>query len=159
MVNLNLSSIRVMVIDDHQTMRKILRQLLGVVGIKDIMEAKHGEEALALVKDPQITDPDVILCDLHMDQMDGMEFCNKMRRTDGISDPAIPILMLTGDEDPMLHEVGRHGLGETFLRSVECVLPLDADGIFHVASHDVPISRRQSSVGPSLGGVECNGFF
>jgi CheY-like chemotaxis protein len=101
------SSIRVLVIDDHQTMRKILRQLLGVVGIKDIMEAKHGEEALALVQDPQITDPDVILCDLHMDQMDGMEFCNKVRRTDAIRDRAIPILMLTGDDDPMLHEVSR----------------------------------------------------
>ena len=78
-----------------------------MVGIKDIMEAKHGEEVLALVQDPQITGPDIILCDLHMDQMDGMEFCNKVRRTDGIRERAIPILMLTGDDDPMLHEVSR----------------------------------------------------
>ena len=103
----NAASIRVLVIDDHQTMRKILRQLLGIVGIDDVIEASHGEEVLTLVSNPQVGDPDVIICDLHMDRMDGMEFCNKMRRTDGLRERAIPILMLTGDEDDMLHEVSR----------------------------------------------------
>ena len=107
MATRNGASIRVMVVDDHQTMRKILRQLLGVVGISDIIEASHGEEALAMVKNPHVGDPDVIICDLYMDKMDGMEFCNQMRRTDGIRERAIPILMLTGDDDPMLHEVSR----------------------------------------------------
>ncbi len=101
------ASIRVLVVDDHQTMRKILRQLLGVVGISDILEASNGEEALAIVSDHLVVDPDVIICDLHMDRMDGMEFCNKMRRSDDSRRRIIPILMLTGDGDEMLHEVSR----------------------------------------------------
>ena len=101
------ASIRVLVVDDHQTMRMILRQLLGVVGISDILEAANGEEALAIVSDHLVDDPDVIICDLHMDRMDGMEFCNKVRRSDDIRGRAIPILMLTGDSDEMLHEVSR----------------------------------------------------
>ena len=101
------ASIRVLVVDDHQTMRMILRQLLGVVGISDILEAANGEEALAIVSDHLVDDPDVIICDLHMDRMDGMEFCNKVRRSEDIRGRAIPILMLTGDSDEMLHEVSR----------------------------------------------------
>ena len=101
------ASIRVLVIDDQQTMRKILRQLLGVVGITNILEASNGEEALKIVSDHNVDDPDVIICDLHMDHMDGMEFCNKVRRSDHIRNRAIPILMLTGDSDEMLHEVSR----------------------------------------------------
>lgn len=107
MASQDTASIRVLVIDDHQTMRKILRQLLGVVGISDVLEASHGEEALAIVGDPLVGDPDVIICDLHMDRMDGMEFCNKMRRSDDSRHRIIPILMLTGDSDEMLHEVSR----------------------------------------------------
>ena len=107
MASPNTASIRVLVIDDHQTMRKILRQLLGVVGISDVVEASNGEEALSIVGNPQVVDPDVIICDLHMDRMDGMEFCNKVRRSDDIRGRAIPILMLTGDSDELLHEVSR----------------------------------------------------
>lgn len=99
------SVIRVLVIDDHKTMRSIVRQLLGQVGISDIDEAENGEEALELLRNPARADPDVIICDLHMDKMDGVEFCNCVRRDDSIRGRAIPILILTGDKDELLHEV------------------------------------------------------
>ena len=77
-------SIRVLVVDDHRSMRSIVRQLLGTVGISDVVEAENGEKAFSMVLDPQFADPDVIICDLHMDTMDGMEFCNNVRRRDDI---------------------------------------------------------------------------
>ncbi len=101
------SVIRVLVVDDHKTMRSIIRQLLGQVGISDIDEAENGEEALKLLLNPSRPDPDVIICDLHMDKMDGVEFCNRVRRDDSIRGRAIPILILTGDKDELLHEVTR----------------------------------------------------
>ncbi|MCH7887748.1 MAG: response regulator [Proteobacteria bacterium] len=72
-------SIRVLVIDDQRTMRDIIRHLLGQVGIHDIEEAENGEEAVDLICRPGFVQPDIIICDLHMKKMDGMEFCNKMR--------------------------------------------------------------------------------
>ena len=101
------ASLRVLVVDDHKTMRAIIRQLLGRVGISNVSEAEHGEQALAMVRSPTADIPDVIICDLHMKTMDGMEFCNRLRRSDDARHRAIPILILTGDEDEMLHAVSR----------------------------------------------------
>ncbi|MCH7944387.1 MAG: response regulator [Proteobacteria bacterium] len=88
-------------------MRAIIRQLLGRVGISNVSEAEHGEQALAMVRSPTADIPDVIICDLHMQTMDGMEFCNQLRRSEDARHRAIPILILTGDEDEMLHAVSR----------------------------------------------------
>lgn len=103
----DVTSIHVLVIDDHRTMRAIIRQLLGRVGISKISEAEHGEQGLALVRNPSTETPDVIICDLHMKTMDGLEFCNILRRSDNDRHRGIPILILTGDQDKMLHSVGR----------------------------------------------------
>lgn len=45
-------SIRVLVVDDQRTMRSIIRQLLGSVGINRVSEAENGEQALALMRAP-----------------------------------------------------------------------------------------------------------
>ncbi len=96
--------IRVLVIDDQRAMRSIVRQLLSQIGIHDIQEARNGEEALKIINQPNEEDPDVIICDLHMDKMDGLEFCNQVRRD---KEHVIPIIILTGDSDEFLHEVSR----------------------------------------------------
>ena len=101
------ASLRILVIDDHKTMRLIIRQLPGRVGISNISEAEHGEQTLAMLRAPRANIPDVIICNLHMKIMDGMEFCNQLRRSEDARHRAIPILILTGDEDEMLHAVSR----------------------------------------------------
>lgn len=107
MIETDEASIRVLVIDDQRTMRSIIRQLLGSVGINNVAEAENGEQALLLVTAPMAETPDVIICDLHMNRMDGMEFCNQLRRSEDARHRGIPILILTGDEDEMLHAVSR----------------------------------------------------
>ncbi len=96
--------ISVLVIDDQRAMRSIVRQLLSQIGIDDIHEAQNGEEALKFLNQPSNEDPDVIICDLHMDKMDGLEFCNLVRRD---KEHDIPIIILTGDSDEFLHEVSK----------------------------------------------------
>ncbi len=91
-------AIRVLVVDDQSAMRSIIRQLLHQVGIDDVAEAENGEQALAALR---------INCDIHMDHMDGTEFCNRVRRDAAIRNRAIPILMLTGDRDRLVHEVAQ----------------------------------------------------
>ena len=98
------SPLHVLVIDDHRTMRKIIARCLREIGITADADAGNGAEALAWLAMPN-NDPDVIICDLHMDEMDGLEFCNLVRRGKGLRDPNIPILLLTGESDRMLLEV------------------------------------------------------
>ena len=96
--------ISVLVIDDQRAMRSIVRQLLSQIRIDDIHEARNGEEALEFLNQPSNEDPDIIICDLHMDKMDGLEFCNHVRRD---KEHDIPIIILTGDSDEFLHEVSK----------------------------------------------------
>ena len=98
------SDIGVLVIDDQRAMRSIVRQLLSQIGIHDIQEARNGEEALKFLNQPSNEDPDVIICDLYMDKMDGLEFCNQVRRA---KEHVIPIIIVTGESDEFVHEVAR----------------------------------------------------
>ena len=117
-------SIRVLVIDDQRTMRDIIRHLLGQVGIHDVEEAENGEEAVDLICRPGFVQPDIIICDLHMKKMDGMEFCNKMRLDKNILQPGIPIIILTGNHDTFMHEVTQQIGATTVL-----LKPVSADAL------------------------------
>jgi len=105
MANQALAAIRVLVIDDHTTMRKIIRRLLLQAGIINVDEAGDGQAALDHLRDPQKPKPDLILCDLHMDRMDGMEFCNTVRRDKFLHDRMPPIIVLTGEQESIALEV------------------------------------------------------
>lgn len=100
--------IRVLIIDDQKTMRSIVRQLLDQIGTRNVIEAENGQEALDLLAHMNAEEtPDVIICDLHMDKLDGMEFVNTLRRSKHRVLKEIPVLILTGDTDRMVHEVTR----------------------------------------------------
>ena len=101
------TSIRVLVIDDHRTMREIVRRLLGQIGIQDIADAEDGEAALEMLHSPQAKEPDLIICDLHMEKMDGMDFCNRLRHDKNDVLRAIPVIILTGEQDTFVHDVTR----------------------------------------------------
>ena len=97
-------NVRVLVVDGQRGMRSILRQLLAQIGIEDVIEAKNGEEALEIIDQPETVSPDVIICDLHLDKLDGLELCNMFRRD---KDRVMPIIIVTGEADEFLHDVAR----------------------------------------------------
>ncbi len=99
--------ISVLIVDDQRTMRLILRDLLHGIGVREIHEAENGEAALDILHDHGLSYPDLVICDLHMEKMDGMEFCNTVRRSDQLRDRHVPIVILTGDQNSLVHEVSR----------------------------------------------------
>lgn len=108
------SVLRVLLIDDQRTMRKIARQLLAPAGISDIIEAENGQEALDTLTHPRAPDIDLIICDLTMEKMDGLEFCNAVRRHDALKKKQIPIILLTAETDEVFIDAAkaRGGCGE-----------------------------------------------
>jgi DNA-binding NarL/FixJ family response regulator len=95
--------VRVLVADDHQLMREGTAALLAaderleVVGL-----ARDGREALALAERRA---PDVVLLDLNMPEVDGLEACARLREGGGPE-----VLMLTvSDEEPDLYAALRVG--------------------------------------------------
>ncbi len=95
--------INVLIVDDQKTMRKIVRQLLSQQGFKHVSEAEDGAQALKLMEthDAQQSPFDVVICDLYMEGMDGLQFANALRRAKIIT----PILILTGESDNFMHDV------------------------------------------------------
>ena len=89
-----------MVIDDQQAMRKIIRQLLHQEHIDHVTEASNGRHALEMMRNVDVPEPDVIVCDLYMDVM---EFVHHLRRTDDKT----PVLILTGEKNEFVHDVTR----------------------------------------------------
>jgi CheY-like chemotaxis protein len=85
----NRSSTRVLLVDDEEVTRYLVRQLLPR-GIYDVREAKSGTEGLAqLLNEP----PDVVLLDLKMPEMSGFELLDRIG--DETSLEGVPAIVLT----------------------------------------------------------------
>lgn len=96
-----------LIVDDQHTMRRIVRSLLSAIGISQVLEAANGQEALDLLVKPEGASVDLIICDLNMPEMDGLAFCNQLRRTEQLRNRHIPVLILTATRDEMVLEVVR----------------------------------------------------
>lgn len=118
------SSIRVLVVDDQRTMRQIVRRLLSQIGVRDVDDAEDGEVALEKLRSPTADKPDIVICDLHMEKMDGMDFCNHVRRDRNDVIRAIPIIILTGEQDTFVHDVTKQVGATTVL-----VKPVSAEDL------------------------------
>lgn len=94
-------SLHILIVDDQVVMRRIIRQLLGQKNIKNIAEAESGEKALEYIRRHTAETPDVIICDLYMENMDGMEFAHQMWRDKSL----IPVIILTGEHDEFILDV------------------------------------------------------
>lgn len=90
-----------MIVDDQRSMRMIVRQLLHQSDIDNVIEAENGLDAMEKLADSFEKTPDIIICDLYMDKMDGMEFVHQLRRRKNL----VPVLILTGEKDSFVREV------------------------------------------------------
>ena len=98
----------IVVVDDQRTMRSIVRNMLHKNDIHNVREAENGQDAIRLfqsIEGDVEKKPDLIICDLHMDKMDGLEFVTRIRKNKAHVDPLTPILILTGDHSTLIHEV------------------------------------------------------
>jgi two-component system chemotaxis response regulator CheY len=87
-----MDNIRTLIVDDSSVMRKIVERSLRQAGlvIAQVIEAGNGAEALAAV---QANEVDLILCDINMPVMDGLEFVKQLSQIDKAK--AIPVVMIT----------------------------------------------------------------
>ncbi|OPA96921.1 hypothetical protein BFW87_11420 [Pseudomonas fluorescens] len=71
--------LRVLVLEDHLFQRSVAVSLLKQLGCSEVLEAGHGAEALAILQ--AVGSVDVVLCDLQMEGMDGLEFIQRVGAT------------------------------------------------------------------------------
>lgn len=73
----NLQDLSILYLDDHAVMLDIMAARLGKLGISRVVTKETAVEALALVKD-DLNAFDILLCDLNMPDVDGIEFMQEL---------------------------------------------------------------------------------
>ncbi|MBU3002994.1 response regulator [Paraglaciecola arctica] len=98
--------VRVLLVDDSKLARNHIRRVLSGLGLKQILEAENGAEALTLLKDQTF---DLVVTDYNMPEMDGRELSEFIRFNPETSH--IPIIMVTSESSSSLHMANIHQTG------------------------------------------------
>ena len=87
-----MDKIRALIVDDSSVMRKIVERSLRQAGIdlEKVVEAGNGAEALGALRENRV---DLILCDINMPVMDGLEFVRQMGTVENAK--GVPVVMIT----------------------------------------------------------------
>jgi len=93
---------KVLVVDDFATMRRIVKNVLKQIGFTKIVEADDGSTALAVLKNDRV---DLIISDWNMPKVTGLELLKAVRGDDSMKN--IPFLMVTaeGQKDNIVQAV------------------------------------------------------
>ena len=92
---------KVVVVEDNELNMKLFREVLGSSGYKTL-EAETGERAVALTTEHR---PDLVLMDIHLPDIDGVEALRRLRANERTA--SVPVLALTaqameGDQERFL---------------------------------------------------------
>ncbi|ASR44386.1 MULTISPECIES: chemotaxis response regulator CheY [unclassified Luteimonas] len=85
-------NIRILVVDDFSTMRRIVKNLLSDLGFNNTVEAEDGNSAMAVLRQDAV---DLVITDWNMPGMTGIELLRAIR-----ADPkfrALPVMMVTAE--------------------------------------------------------------
>ncbi len=124
--------VRALIIDDSSVMRKIVERSLRQAGIEleKVVEASNGAEGLAALQDNMV---ELILCDINMPVMDGLEFVRQVATVKNAK--GVPIVMITteGSESHVVSALSAGARG--YIRK-----PFTPD---QVKEHVLPLLRRK----------------
>ncbi|HUR17696.1 MAG TPA: response regulator transcription factor [Acidimicrobiales bacterium] len=137
-------AIRVLIADDQALFRRGLHVVLGTEeGIEVVAEAENGEEAVERARELA---PDVVLMDVRMPKLDGIEAARQIRS----EVPTTKILMLTvSDEEDDLYEAIKAGANGYLLKEIS---------VEEVAESIRAVVQGQSLLSPSMASKLLNEF-
>ena len=105
-----MKKLKVLIVDDSSVMRKIVERALRQAGlnITEVLEASNGAEALAEVQKGSL---DIILSDINMPVMDGLEFLKSLATMECAK--GVPVVMITteGSEARVVEELSAGAKG------------------------------------------------
>lgn len=144
MLNVDLSHLRFLIIDDNAHMRRVVRTLIHGFGVREVAEAEDGATGLEIF---QSTLPDIVVTDWFMPIFSGIELTRMMRNEGSSANPTVPIIMLTGySEKRFVMEARDAGVTEFLCK------PISAKALYaRVANCMVnprPFIKAQAFYGP-----------
>src|SRR5260370_11713972 len=138
-------SITVLIVDDNQYMRKVVRNILVNIGVKNIHEASDGIAGLEAIR---MFAPDIVVLDWEMPLLNGAELARIVRSPGVFPVPDVPIIMLTGHvERWRVDEAQRLGVNEFLKKPVSGKALLDR--MVAILAHPRPMVRLGEEYPPA----------
>ncbi len=132
---------KILVVDDFSTMRRIIKNLLRKLGYEQVDEAEDGAKALPMLHGG---DYDFLITDLNMPGMSGLELLRAVRDDSSLS--KLPVLVVTADANrEQIVEAAQAGVNGYVVKPfTAAVLQEKIEQIF--ASRPKPVSRENSGL-------------
>jgi two-component system chemotaxis response regulator CheY len=86
--------IRLLIVEDEANTRMVIKAVLRQLGIRNVFEAANGRDGLVEVVRER---PHLVLCDVHMEPVDGLEFLKTLRAMKIEAVKNTPVIFLTAD--------------------------------------------------------------
>lgn len=119
----DLSHLNVLVAEDNQHMRFVIKTILKGMGIRAVRDAADGSDALKVL---QTFPADVMISDWLMEPLDGLELTRMVRSASDSKNPYLPVIMLTGyTEIARVVEARDAGITEFLAK------PISARNVYH----------------------------
>ena len=108
-----MSEVRALIVDDSSVMRKIVERSLRQAGLESlvIFEAGSGSEGLELLKTQPV---DLIISDINMPTMDGLEFLRQLRAQKLA--PDVPVVMITTESSMEFVQQAIQAAAKSYIR-------------------------------------------
>jgi signal transduction histidine kinase/CheY-like chemotaxis protein len=119
--------IKILLADDEEAIRFMLKKALSFNHRYQVKDASNGAEACIMLGTFK---PDLLILDLAMPEMDGLEVCRAIKKEPDLSE--LKVIMITGfSDDPKIQEVVKLGFTEIYQKPLEINKFIQAvDGIF-----------------------------
>jgi two-component system, chemotaxis family, chemotaxis protein CheY len=136
--------LKVLIVEDNQHMRALLRSLLNSLGVREVQEAGNGTAGMDILRDKKC---DLILTDLAMEPVNGLEFTREVRTSERSGNPFVPIIMISGHTEKHQILAARDAGITEFLAK-----PITAQSLFsriaEIIERPRPFVRAESYFGP-----------
>lgn len=136
--------LKILIVDDNHHMRVLLSEILKAVGVRHIFEASDGAQGLQMMRGQSI---DIIMTDLSMQPLDGIDFVRLLRRSPDSPNPTCPVIMVTGHSTMARVQEARNAGVNEFLAK-----PLTARGVVEritqIVEHPRAYVKTESYFGP-----------
>ena len=138
----NYSKLKVLIADDSEFMRKLIRELIDVLHISNVRVAEDAAKAWGILHEFA---PDLIFTDWNMPPTSGLDFVRRVRNDKSVPNPFVPIIMVTGyREVSRVREARDAGVNELIIK------PLTTSVLF---------DRIQSCVEDTRNFIRTDDFF
>ncbi|HUZ14019.1 MAG TPA: response regulator [Caulobacteraceae bacterium] len=136
--------VRILLVDDNHHMRVLLSEILRAIGVRQVFEAASGAEALQVMRNEPI---DIVMTDLAMQPLDGIEFVRLLRNSPDSPSPMAPVVMITG-HSTIRRVAEARDVGVTEFLSKPVTARGVIERITRVIEHPRPFVRTADYFGP-----------